>query len=252
MPTVRQLLLCFVALLLPVGGSATTLDFETLLNGESGGAGGFVFVTPEATVTIQGTGSNAGEAAFDTTDPGPNSAGPDPDLLVNTGIALILQNDNASSMTGNIFDTPNDDPNQNGLLTFVFSQAVSMVSIDLIDINGNGPATVTLFDSNGYAREYFAPMDWTGDPNEPPFPVGIETLDLTSLVPQVGPGPGNPSTTVTNDIGGVFNPLDVVTLTVEFDGSAALDNVSYIIPEPGTVGLLALGLAWLGISRRRR
>ncbi|MEM7410206.1 MAG: PEP-CTERM sorting domain-containing protein [Myxococcota bacterium] len=222
--------------------AATTLDFEFLLNGE---AGPYVVVTPDGTVTISGSGSNQGVAAFDTSDPGPNAGGEDTDLLVNSGLALILQDDNEPTQTtSGIFDVPDDDAN-GGTISFVFSQAAQLFSLDLIDINGNGPATVTLTDGGGNSRIYDVPFDWTGDIAQ--GAIGIQTLDLTTLAAQVGVGPGNPLATASQDAG--FDDTGVVQLDVFFAGSAALDNLVFV-PEPSTVLLVGLGLGTLALRRR--
>ena len=224
--------------------SATTLDFEFLLNGEEVLA---PIVTPDGVVTLSSSGSNEGVAAFDTSDPGPNDAGEDTDLLVNTGIALILQDNQESTQTvSGIFDVPDDDAN-GGTITFLFSQAAQLFSLDLIDINGNGPATVTLTDSGGDQRIYDVPFEWTGDIAQ--GEVGIETLDLTTLAAQVGVGPGNPLATASEI--GAFDANDVVQLDVFFAGSAALDNLVFV-PEPSTLLLVGLGFGALGLRGRTR
>ena len=228
----------------PLGASAlSTLDFESLLNGE---AGPFVIVAADATVTITGSGPNLGVAAFDTDPSGPNAAAEDLDLLVDTGIALILQDSLEPAITAGIFDVPDDDAD-GGLIRFLFSNSVMLQTIDLIDLNGNGPATVTLIDGSGKERGYFAPFFWTGDIEA--GDVGIGTLDLALQADQVGVGPGNPLAIFSQDVG--FDEFDVVQLDVLFDGSAALDTLTFI-PEPGTMCLVGLGLTALAWRGRRR
>ena len=190
---------------------------------------------------ITSSGPNAGAAIFDSSDPGPNDSGPDPDLLVNSGNILILQN-SGSSMTGDFYDTPNDDAG-GGTLFFDFDDPVEMLSILIVDINGNNQSAVlTLTDSLGLTRTYTVPSEWTGDisQSEP----GSATLDLTTLADQAG---FLSTATAVEDLG--FNAQDVVSMSVFFQGSGGLDDISFnIIPGPGALALLGLG----GLARRRR
>lgn len=196
---------------------------------------------------VSGSGSNSGVAIFDTTacPGGVNCGGPDPDLLVGLGNALILQENsgNAGNLTGDFFDVANDDASQNNRLFFDFFSPITALSLDLIDINGNGPAHVTLEDQNGLTRTYSASMHWTYDISVS-GPKGFETLDLTTLVNQ--PGEGGGVATAVEDAG--FNPNDVIKITVLFEGSGAVDNLNFV-PEPATFVLLAIGGA---ICVRRR
>ncbi|MEM9173676.1 MAG: PEP-CTERM sorting domain-containing protein [Myxococcota bacterium] len=250
-----SLLLAAGLVLLAGSASAITLDFEGLVNGENpnptgGTAGTFLFATPIANVTI-GSPDLAGVAAFDTSTTGPNAGGPDPDLLVDSGIALIVQNMNVTTQTvPGIFDTPNDDPGDN-LISVVFDQAVTVLSLDVIDINGNGPAEVRLRDSAGLVRLYDLTMNFTGDPVDG-FP-GILTLDTLLEADQVGVGPllsggATPMAFFSEDAG--FDPTDVVGIDYNLFGSGALDNLVFV-PEPGTALLLGLGLAGLAHRPRR-
>ena len=84
---------------------------------------------------------NAGAAIFDSTN-GP--AGQDPDLMVDQGNILILQNNaNAQVLTkaGDLYVHPNDDQD-GGTLSFTFCQPVDATTIDVIDIDdANGPGS---------------------------------------------------------------------------------------------------------------
>jgi hypothetical protein len=224
------------AALIGATANAEIITFEGLDNGLAVEQAGTPFVNLSNGITS--TGANAGAAIFDTTT-GVNAA--DPDLWVDMGNALILQN-SFSSQTGDIFNNPNDDAD-GGTLIFEFDAPVEMLSMLLIDINGDTDqsATITLYDSNGGWREYVAPNEWTGDisTSEP----GFGTIDLTTLAPQAG---YLSSTTVTDN---GLDSLDVVMMTVEFGASGGLDNVAFnIIPAPGAFALLGLGL----VSNRRR
>ncbi len=192
-------------------------------------------------VNVSSTGG-LGAAIFDSDPTGPNAGGADDDLLVDLGNILIIQN-NAfpTQTTPGIFDTPNDEEN-GGTLVFSFINAVMPLSIDVVDINGNGPADAILTDSNGLTRTFNMPMNWTFDIASS-GPDGYETLDLTTLAPQLGEG--GASATAFEDAG--FDINSVVELEVIFTGSAGIDNLSFI-PEPSSLLLLSLGL----VALRRR
>ena len=89
------------------------------------------------------------------------------------------------------------------------------------------------------------PNGWTGDVAA--GDVGIQTLDLTTLADQIGVGPGMLIATAAETPG--FDANGVVQVEINFGGSAAVDNVTFV-PEPGTALLVGLGLAALGVRRR--
>jgi len=215
-----------------------TIDFESFANGQS------VEGETIGLATITSSGANLGAAIYDSDPP----TGADPDLefsLGTLGNILILQSTDSPSMTGDIFNTPNDEAD-GGFLYFDFASAVRMLSLDLVDIDDNGPARVTLYDSSGDRRRWYAPSQWTGDSD-------WETLDLTTLADQAGPGSGGDATVTINDAG--FDPDDVVRMVVKFYGSAGLDNVTYddleVIPAPGAALLAMMGFGTVGWVRRR-
>jgi hypothetical protein len=253
--------------------AAVTLDFETeddfvtpLINGQIvdpafDGAdlefGNIVNVSS----TQLGTAGHLGVTVFDSTPSGPNDPGPDPDLLVGLGNVLILQNDatpgtSVDGSVGLIYDTPNDEKDfaDRGAIVFDFLSPVFMQSIDIIDANGGYLADVVLIDSGGDSRTYSVPSMWTFDISVcgascPPGD-GWDTLDLTSLLPQVGEG--GPSTSVLEDAG--FTASDVVRLEVQLVGSPSsggIDNLSFTVPEPSTGVLLLAGLL-LAMRRREK
>ena len=222
------------------------LDFEGFDNGQSI-SNGFIFDTIVGGASITASGDNLGAAIFDSTMGGPNADGPDPDLLVGLGNVLILQNNNTPDMTGDLFNTPDDDPN-GGSIVFDWgageeTTGVELSSIDLIDIDRNGQdATVILTDAAGLTRTYVVPSNWTRD-IDLNGPLGYGTLDLTTLDDQAGEL--DTVATASEDIG--FSSTSVLTLEVIFEGSAALDNI-VIVPAPAATALLFAPL----FSRRRR
>ncbi len=241
--------LAAAALLVSPAG-AVSIDFEGQPNGEAGPFGyvfGAITVTADATAPPR---DHLGLAIFDSNPAGPNAGSLDDDLLTGDGSGpdniLIVQNNDFPAQTGGAFDTPNDDED-GGLIEFTFSSAVTLLSIELIDIDGGGMTTITLFDSGNDTRTYLVPDDWTGDITQ--TGPGLDTLDLTDTNPQAGDGPGNPLATASDTAG--FDPTDVTSMTVFFNGSAGLDNVSFV-PEPSTGLLAALGLLGLAAGRMSR
>ncbi|MCA9296108.1 MAG: hypothetical protein KC983_06310, partial [Phycisphaerales bacterium] len=200
---------------------STEDDFLTpLVNGqfvEEGVAFGELF-------SLTSTGANLGVAVFDTTMGGVNSGGPDPDLLVGLGNALILQSQDNPAMSGNVFTTPNDEADP-GTMIFTFHRAATVLSLDLIDLcpgPGEQGATVTLVDRAGLTRAYTVPAGFTRDIASQ-GPLGYDTLDLTTLSPQLGEG--GASATAVEEIG--FNASNVGHLRVKFVSSGAVDNVVF-------------------------
>ncbi len=224
----------------------TTVDFTTddfgtpLVNGQD------ISTPPEFGnfIEISSAGSpNLGATIFDSDPNGPNSGGADPDLLVDLGNILILQNNAYPTQTvPGIFDTPNDEED-GGTLIFDFTSPLEPLEVTLVDINGsNQNVLVTLLDTNSFTRTYDVPSMWTKDVTS--GPLGYDMLDLTTLAPQLGEG--GATATATEDVG--FDGTSVVNITFEFDGSAGLDNFKFI-PEPTSLLLLAVGA---GLIARRR
>ncbi len=194
-------------------------------------------------LTISGTGG-AGVGIFDSTPGGVNASGSDKDLLVGLGNLLIVQNDAFSASSGGFFNTANDEED-GGSITFNFLSPTTLVSIDMVDINGGITASVSLFDGEGDSRVYSVPMQWTHDKEATPSSNGFATLDLTTLLPQVGERTS--LATAVEDFG--FDADGVVSMRVDFTGSAAIGGLKFV-PTPASAALL--GLAGLAATRRRR
>jgi len=165
-------------------------DFEGFANGQELGMGANA-IQPYAnffTMSAFANGSpSLGAAIFDSSPLGPNVDTADQDLLVGLGNILILQNGNFPTQTvPGIFDTPNDEAD-GGTIVFDFVRPMMLLSIDLVDIDHNGPAELFLLDGSGRTRTYDVPMSWTRDVFAQ-GPNGFDTLDLTTLTPQVGEG----------------------------------------------------------------
>ncbi|MEM8679883.1 MAG: hypothetical protein AAGF97_11065 [Planctomycetota bacterium] len=245
MTRTKILLLLPLALAVTFGSAsrleAVVLDLDSFANGTEISGN---IVSPLVSID---SSDGAGVAIFDTDPNGPNSIvvppcqGQDLDLLVDQGNLLIVQNFECPDQTvPGVFDAPND--NVGGTIDFGFTTAVMMTSIDLADINGNSATDVLLTDDMGLTRTYSVPNEWTGD-------LAFATLDLTTLMPQSGPGPGGDATAM-EDAG--FNASSVISMSIAFSGSGGVNNIIFI-PEPSTpwLGLLgSLGLA--GLIRKRR
>lgn len=200
-------------------------------------------------ITSPNTGvSHLGPTIFDSNPSGPNVGGGDEDLLVNLGNILILQNNDFPDMTGDFFDTPNDeanfDPTGSGTIVFDFVTGFTLLSLDLIDIDNSASMDIVLADKDGLSRTYTVPQTWTFDVDQD-GPNGFDTLDLTLLTPQVGEGGG--VATAIEDAG--FNPANVVKLEITTSGSSGIDNLVFV---PGPSSLLVLAGGLIGLRRRRR
>jgi hypothetical protein len=275
-------LLCFAT-----GASAGYIDWETdganglgnpMTNGQAvctgpGGCvvgGDTVFEFGDGVVslstTFTGSGGHNGAATYDST-PGVNAS--DPDLWVDLGNILILQNNvhpntTLSGTYGQVFDTPDDerDPADSGSIVLDFDNSVLLESIILVDINGGVNVDLTLTDSNNFKRVYHVPEKWTQDVDvcgglNPPACLGYHTLDLTVTTPQDGEAnaTGGDAVVSLEDVG--FVPSDVVQLDIHFYSatgtspiSGGIDAIAWA-PEPGAGSLLALGMLGLSVLRRR-
>jgi len=176
-------------------------------------------------VAISTLGSqHRGATIFDSNNPGPNLSAGDPDLLVNLGNVLILQNltIGVQNVAG-FWDPPNDTPTGGTMVFDFLVSGVEALSVDLIDINGGGQAVqVILVDGAAKTRTFDVPGTWThditvGGPN------GFDTLDLTTLAPQLGEG--GATATASEDPG--FNPAGIVKVSVEMFGSGGMDNFKF-------------------------
>lgn len=172
-------------------------------------------------LSISGLSSSGHPAAlFDTSPAGPNGASSDPDLLVDRGNALILQENSLRAAPG-VFASPDDDA-EGGVFTLeAAGTPLAFLALDLIDIcptPGEG-VRVELVDRTGRRRTYDVPAGFTEDITVQGGS-GHRTLDLLTLAPQAGYA----STAMATEDPG-FDPFGVLTVTIELAGSGAIDNV---------------------------
>ena len=208
----------------------TVLDFETEDDGVTPLVNGQAVASPPMfgnLVLVNGFGSNNyGTAIFDSDPAGPNAFSSDPDLLVDLGNILILQEDQGQTVPG-FFDEP-DDAQLGGTMQLDFLQPVQLHSVDLIDVCPGQPlqdVSLTLLDEAGNARDYFVPGGWTSD-RFAEGPPGYGTLDLTTLEDQ----PGHVATASAAE-DREFDANGVVRLEVRFSSSGAIDNLA-LDPDP--------------------
>lgn len=169
-----------------------TVDFEEFRAGQTVST----ISTLDGALTIKVRASENGEANTDNdamifnADNDPPASGGDNDLLAGDGKVLIISEDDDASDP--------DDAEQGGNFRFVFSDAVDLSSIVVID-NEEG-ARITAFDADGRIGSIIVPTTADGV---------LQTVDLSAFD-------------------------DVTRLKVSFDGSGALDDLEfqYCPPDP--------------------
>lgn len=200
-----------------------SIDFDGLANGQEILSGTFAAQGVTVSLPLGDNLDNWGACAFDSASAGPNAGGPDPDLLVNTGNLMILQERREQSVPG-IFDVP-DDAQFGGRIVFDFDTPSQVLSLDLVDIDAGPPmqeVTIIQVDEFGNQRTSFVPDGWTSDvaSNGPP---GYLTLDL--VTPSLQPGFLANAGMVAEDEG--FDRTRLVQLSVDLTSSGAIDNLVF-------------------------
>ena len=208
--------------LVPLG--AEVLDFDA--SGEGPIENGRELSTPW--VPFRGvelravSASGLGACAFDSDPAGPNGLSSDPDLLVDRGNVLILQERPLQSAPG-VFDFPDDDRNGGRVLFRFEGDRVAPLSIDLVDVcpEPDQAVRVVLYDENEFTRTFEVPAGWTEDVTQ--GGLGWRTLDLTTLEPQ----PGFASTATATEFW-AFDEDAVLEIEVSFSGSGAIDRLAFV------------------------
>ena len=218
-------LLGLVRIQIDVDQECGTLSFEDLPNGLAVTPSHFSALGVSITAPPGENPFNSGPALFDSAPFGPNQGGADPDLLVDKGNVLILQENWNQSVPG-IFDQP-DDSALGGQFQFQFDPPVELTEVTLIDVDATSPeqdVQLTLVDVTGRTRTYFVPGGWTRD-IAVEGPPGYDVLDLTTTGPQAGF-----RSVATASQSPQFQPQFVVRLLVEPTSSFALDDLTFCRP----------------------
>jgi hypothetical protein len=154
--------------------------------------------------------------------------------LQNPGNIAIIQ-ENTTGCSDGVCDLP-DDEARGGIISFVFDTAVTLLSLDVFDIDGAPDPQ----NERGWIRFY-------GDASSG---TPTQTIDILG-----NGGDNNASRIVFAGLDGISN---VSRIEVQFSSSGGLSNligssqdgVGTPVPAPGTLALLGLGL--LFAARRRK
>jgi len=229
------------AILFAMAGSASAASLS-VLDFEGFGSGQIIDDEYAPLVSISAVNLSTGPDAaviFDSTDPNP--AGGDFDLVgpfasnnpalpdgFEPGNILIVQERNDCDFQTGFCATPDDEGSRpGGEFEFVFSQAITLESIDFFDIeqienNHNPNSEIHLFNSAG--DEIQAGMFFV-------------------------PGTGGDNLWNRLDFGSVS---DVRRIVIELNGSGAIDNLTYqVVPVPAAAWLFGSAIGLLGWVRRR-
>ena len=177
-------------------------------------------------IRITSRGANQfGPALFDSSPNGPNASGGDPDLLVDRGNLLILQETPQLTPAG-LYASPND-AERGGTLRIELVREARPRSVVLVDIGPNLPAEdvlVRLIDTQGLRRLVTVPGGFTAD-GAADISRAARVLRLDTLDAQ----PGESATATTVEEPG-FDEHRVVAIEFELNASGAVDD---LVVEPG-------------------
>ena len=210
--SLRRFFLCTVAFfVLPTAANAAVLNFE-------GFAAGTIIDNEYSGVTIRAltNSPNSPNAAvvFDTLNP----TGGDDDLeapffagdqaVIPGGVLILQENDNCGTL---LCDVPDDDA-RGGTFFFEWAEPILLNTVDFFDI----------------------------EEDESGAPITVELETLNGALPMFSvPGTGGDNTWARYSFGDI---RDVVALTINLNGSGAIDNLRFNVPLPGVAWLFLSGL----------
>lgn len=217
-----------------VDAAAITIDVNDKVHGETITNLGLVDVL----VTNQGGGPNRA-LAFDTTLAGTA----DPDLedpwtagnLVGSvlGRAIIIAENEIDSQPDGLVDSPDDEAG-GGILSLVFSVQVASFGLDLLDVDlGERNDTLSFWQNGSQVASFTFNQLMARDGT-----IAFGDHSANRILPFVA--------------GQEINAAYFDRVDVEFPHSGAIDNLTFEVPEPSHVLLLALTVLALVLRNRAR
>jgi hypothetical protein len=161
------------------------------------------------------------------------------------GNAMIIAENSVDSNHDGLFDTPDDEGSRPaGAITIHFKQAQTSLGFDLIDVDG--------------------PIEFDATKGYVSFRNSGKEVGRVGFGDFVTPTSRfyDPTVVYQNRSANRIKPITAASLGVRsfnevlfnYGGSMAVDNIAFTpvgVPEPGTIGLVALGYAGVAMRRRR-